>query len=268
MLDNSKVYLTDCLGEGGLPDLDENSIHLVVTSPPYYNAKEYASWNTYEDFLDFIRKVFTECFRALKEGRMCVVNVSPILVPRESRQHESKRLNLPAHLSVIMEEIGFKVLEDIQWIKPDGSAKNRNGGFYRHRQPVAWKGNVLNEYILVFQKPFKNGGLIDKVTRSYKGEIKEKSLVLGEYERTNIWYMQPVTNSTHPAPYPKDLSDKVIQYYSYVGDIVVDPFMGRGTSAISCIDLERSYIGFEYQKEYFDLIHSNIEDFKSGRKFR
>jgi DNA modification methylase len=266
MINVNNIYNEDCIGEKGMLLIDNDSIHLTCTSPPYYNAKEYASWATYDDYLIFIKKVFTEVYRVLKSGRMCVVNISPILVPRESRQHESKRLNLPAHLSVIMEEIGFKFIEDIQWIKPEGSSKNRNGSFYQNRTPISWKGNIINEYIYVFQKPMD--GLIDKIVRSYNGEIKEQSLILEDYDRTNVWYMQPVTNSKHPAPFPKDLSDKVVKYYSYINDIVLDPFMGRGTTAISCIDLKRNYIGFEYKEEYIKLAESNIQNFKNGKYFR
>ena len=111
-------------------------------------------------------------------------------------------------------------------------------------------------------------GLIDNIIRSYKEPIKSQSKVLGDYDKTNVWYINPITKSGHSAPYPKELSDRVIKYYSYVNDTVLDPFMGSGTTALSCIDFKRDYVGFEYQKEYFDLIHKNIEDFKSGKKFR
>lgn len=266
MVELNKVYHSDCIGENGMPMLDENSVHLCVTSPPYFNAKEYASWDTYEDYLIWLEKVFTEVYRVLKEGRMCVVNISPILVPRESRQQESKRLNLPAHFSVIMEKIGFKFLEDIQWIKPEGAAIGRGRGFFNHRKPCGYKTNICNEYIYVFQKPMN--GLIDKIVRSYKGEILEQSLVPDDYEKTNVWYMQPVTKSEHPAPYPKELSDKAIQYYSYINDVVLDPFMGRGTSAISCLDLNRLFIGYEYKEEYIDLASKNIERFTRTGAFK
>lgn len=257
MLELNNIYNVDCLE--GIKKLSNESIDLVVTSPPYFNVKEYSTWNTYEEFLKFLKDIFKEVYRVLKEGRMCAVNISTIIVPRRKRSEESKRLALPFHFVNLMEDIGFKFLEDIIWVKPEGASKNRNGGFFRHRQPVAYKPNVINEYIFVFQKPMN--GLIDKIVRSYKGETKERSLVADGYERTNVWYMGTVSNSKHPAPYPKELSDRLVSYYSYVGDIVLDPFMGSGTTALSCIDFDRNYIGFEIHKEYIELANKRISKF-------
>lgn len=262
MLDLNKIYNTDCIGNKGMPLIEENSIDLIFTSPPYFNARDYSTWNTYEDYLDFLKEVFTEAFRVLKEGRMCVVNISAVIVPRENRNSESTRLAIPYHLVNIMENIGFKFLEDIVWVKPEGSAPNRNGGFFRHRKPVAYKPNNIHEFIFVFQKPFKKGGLIDKILKDYqknKTDILEQSLVADGYERTNVWYIQPETKSKHPAPFPEELSDKVIQYYSFKEDIVLDPFSGSGTTAISSVKLGRKYIGFEIHNEYIEIFEERLK---------
>ena len=244
----------DCLE--GLKLLENNSIDLVVTSPPYYNAKEYSHWDTYEDYLSWLKEVFTLSYDKLKEGRMCCVNLSVIIEPRLKRSMESKRIPLPFHFVSLMEDIGFKFLEDIIWVKPEGAAKNRNGRFYQDRQPVQYKPNIVNEYILVFQKPSKY--LIDKIVRSYQGEIKEKSLVEDGYERSNIWYINPETKSMHPAPYPEELCEKLVKYYSYVEDLVIDPFIGSGTTAKVCQDNNRNYIGFELCSEYFGMANKRI----------
>lgn len=233
--------------------LEDNSIDLVVTSPPYYNAKEYSHWGNYNDFLDWLNKIFTLAYNKLKEGRMCCVNLSVIIEPRVKRNSESKRIPLPFHFVNLMEDIGFKFLEDIIWIKPEGAAKNRNGGFYRHRQPVAYKPNVVNEYILVLQKPAPY--LIDKIVRSYTGETKCKSLVADGYERSNVWYINPKTQSKHLAPFPDGLCDRLIKYYSYYGDVVLDMFIGSGTTAKVAQKNNRNYIGFEINTEYYKLAH-------------
>lgn len=245
----------DCLD--GLNLLDDNSIDLVVTSPPYYNAKDYAHWNTYNEFLCWLTDVFTVTYNKLKVGRICCVNLSVIIQPRESRNSESKRIALPFHFVNLMEKIGFKFLEDIIWVKPEGSVKNRNGRFYLDRQPVQYKPNIVNEYILVFQKPAPF--LIDKIVRSYQGEIKLKSLIADNYERTNIWYINPENKSKHPAPYPEELCDKLIKYYSYSGDIILDMFMGSGTTAKVAKVNDRNYIGFEVSKEYYDLAIKRLD---------
>lgn len=247
----NKIYNMDCMD--GIQLLDDNSIDLIVTSPPYYNAKEYSHWENYDNFLDWLGKIFTLAYQKLKKGRMCCVNLSVIIEPRVKRSAESKRIPLPFHFVNLMENIGFKFLEDIIWVKPEGAAKNRNGGFYRHRQPVAYKPNVVNEYVLVFQKPAPY--LIDKILRSYKGETKYKSLVNDDYERSNVWYINPKTQSKHLAPFPDGLCDRLIKYYSYCGDIVLDMFMGSGTTAKVAKINDRKYIGFEINKTYYELAY-------------
>lgn len=251
----NKIYNCDCVA--GMKMLPDNSIDLTVTSPPYFNAKSYSHWETYADYLRWLKDVFVEAYRLTKQGRMCCVNISTIIEPRAKRSEESKRIPLPFHFVNIMEDIGFKFLEDIIWVKPEGASKNRNGGFYQHRQPVAYKPNVTNEYILVFQKPALF--LIDKIVRSYKGKIKNSSLVVGEYERSNVWHINPETKSKHLAPYPEKLCDNLIKYYSYEGDTILDCFMGSGTTAKMALINNRRYIGFEISKEYCEIAENRIK---------
>jgi len=253
--ENYTIHNIDCIE--GMKTETENSIDLCVTSPPYYNAKAYSQWPTYDEYLSFLKDTFVEVFRILKQGRMCCVNISVIIEPRAKRSEESKRIALPFHFVNLMESIGYKFLEDIIWVKPEGSAKNRNGGFFQHRQPVAYKPNIVNEYIFVFQKPME--GLIDKIVRGYDKEIKEKSLVKDGYERSNVWEFNPETHSKHLAPYPEELSDKLITYYSFHGDLVLDPFMGSGTTCVSAINNNRACIGYEIHKEYCDLIELRMK---------
>lgn len=236
--------------EKGLQDLPYK-VHLTVTSPPYYNVKEYVAYNSYEDYLDTLKRIFSLVYEKTFDGRICCVNLSNILIPRSSRSHESKRIPLVFHFVGLMEGIGWKFLEDIIWVKPEGAVKNRNGGFFQHRQPLAYKPNTVNEYIVVFQKP--SGKLIDHIVRSYNASIADSSKVTEEYERSNIWCINPETQSEHPAPYPIALVDKLIKYYSFVGNIVLDPFIGSGTTAVSAKQLHRQYIGFEIHQEYIDI---------------
>jgi DNA modification methylase len=231
-----------------LKTFDNECVHLTWTSPPYFNAKDYSSYDSYQHYLDFLQEVFVEVFRVTKAGRMCVVNVSPVILSRECRQSESKRLPIPFHFFTLMETLGWKYLEDIVWAKPEGASANRNGGFFQNRKPVAYKPNIVTETIFVFQKPADF--LIDKIVQSYDGDILEKSLINTSYERSNIWEIAPATGSDHPAPFPKELSDKVIMYYSFVGDLILDPFMGSGTTAQSCVDLRRNYLGVELHEKY------------------
>lgn len=251
------VYNCDCLD--GLNKLisDNVEIELTVTSPPYFNVKDYVVYDNYKKYLEFLKDVFTKIMRITKPGRLCAVNISNILITRENRNSESRRIPLSFHFVSLMEEIGWEFLEDIVWVKPEGAAKNRNGGFFQHRQPVAYKPNVVNEYVFVFKKP--SGFLIDKVVRSYDSLVSENSRVEGEYERSNVWKINPKTNSKHPAPYPIELTDKLIRYYSFVGDTVLDPFFGSGTTGLSCKKLNRNCIGFEIHSKYIDMYMKSIK---------
>ena len=248
-----------------LTEMDGDSVHLTCTSPPYYNAKAYATWPNYDKYLQFLEDIFREVHRVTIQGRICAVNLSPVIQARESRAHESKRLAIPFHFFSIMERLGWKYLDDIIWLKPEGSAVNRNGGFYQHRKPVAYKPNLVTETILIFKKPAPF--LIDKTVRSYAPDILEQSLVSDGYERSNVWQFNPETTSKHLAPYPQQLSDKIVQYYSFVDDVVLDPFMGSGTTAVSCIDLKRKYIGVEIHEEYVKMANDRIARHTPLKKF-
>jgi DNA modification methylase len=237
---------------------EKKKVQLTVTSPPYYNVKDYVNYNNYKEYLNTLKNVFSLIYEITDEGRMCCVNLSNILIQRENRNSESSRIPLAFHFVPLMEEIGWKFIEDIIWIKPEGAAKNRNGGFFQHRQPVAYKPNVINEYIFVFQKPSKY--LIDKIVRSYDAITSTNSKVDGEYERTNVWKINPETKSKHPAPYPELLVDNLIKYYSFHGDLILDPFIGSGTTAISAFKLNRKCVGFEIHKEYIDMFEDKIKN--------
>ena len=182
-----------------------------------------------------------------------------------SKKYESKDLEICDNGDAIgelpdelMEEIGWKFIEDIIWVKPEGSAKNRNGGFFQHRQPVAYKPNIINEYIFIFQKPSKF--LIDKIVQSYDAITSLNSKVEDGYERTNVWKINPETKSKHPAPYPETLVDNLIKYYSFMGDLILDPFLGSGTTSISAYKLNRKSIGFEIHKEYIEIFENRIKE--------
>lgn len=227
-----------------LNDVEDKSIQLTVTSPPYFNARDYSQYSSVEDYMEQMKEIFSLLHQKTADSRMCVINISPVLVPRESRSKQSFRIPLPYYYVPMMESIGWEFLEDIIWKKPDGAAPNRNGGFFKHRKPLAYKPNIVTEYILVFKK--KSDKLLDKF-------IRNESLVPDGYERTNVWEINPETKSQHPAPYPVGLVERIIQYYSYEGDLVFDPFMGSGTTALAAKNLNRKWLGFELHQEYVDM---------------
>lgn len=258
-LENNEYTIINCCCIKGLTTMknENKKVQLTITSPPYYNVKDYVTYTDYKEYLKTLTDVFTLIYDITDDGRMCCVNLSNILIQRENRNSESIRIPLAFHFVPLMEEIGWKFIEDIIWVKPEGAAKNRNGGFFQHRQPVAYKPNIINEYVFVFQKPSKH--LIDKIVRSYDAITSLNSKVSDGYERTNVWKINPETKSKHPAPYPESLVSKLISYYSFCGDLVLDPFVGSGTTCISAFRLDRKSIGFEIHKDYIDMFESRVK---------
>ena len=246
----------DCIKEMTKLSSDGIKVQLTVTSPPYFNARDYSHWKSYDDYLLWLQSVFSLVYDITEDGRMCCVNVSPVIEPRLKRSMESTRYPLPFDLTYTMCKMGWKFIDDIIWEKPEGSVPNRNAKFFTHRKPMAYKPNSVTEYILVFQKPMN--GLIDKILRNTPKDIMNKSLVPDGYERTNIWRFNPETKSKHPAPFPIELPKKLIQYYSFVGDTVLDPMMGSGTTCLASKNLDRNYIGIERNEEYFNLAKERL----------
>ena len=244
----NSIVVGDCLDV--MEQMPDGCVDLVVTSPPYYNAKEYAQYDSVGKYMTRMGEAFTQACRVLRESRMCVVNISPVLVQRKKRSEQSYRIPLPFYFVPMMEDVGFEFLDDIIWLKPEGAALNRNGGFYQHRKPVAYKPNIVTEYVLVFKKPAPF--LIDKV-------LRQESLVYGEYERTNVWQINPDSSNDHPAPFPLGLAERVITYYSYEGDLVFDPFMGSGTTAVAADRLGRRWFGCDLNPDYVAMAMERIE---------
>ncbi len=248
-VEENRIYHCDCLD--GMRLMDDGCVDLIVTSPPYYNAKHYIQYDSIDSYMGIMRDIFSECYRIIKPSRMCIINISPVLVPRESRNKQSYRIPLPFYFVPMMEEVGYEFLEDIIWEKPDGSVVNRNGKFSSHRKPVAYKPNVVTEYVLVFKKPAPF--LIDRVLRN-------DSLVGDGYERTNVWKINPCTNGDHPALFPDKLVENCIKYYSYEGDLICDPFMGSGTTARVAKQCKRKYIGFETVEKYYEMSVNSVSE--------
>jgi DNA modification methylase len=248
------LYVGDCL-RVMRERLAPKSIDLIVTSPPYFNARSYSSYATYADYLEML-DAFLQCAAAvLKPGRILAINLSCVLEPRLSRNYESTRLPIPFDFAPLARERGFKFLDDIIWEKPDG-ASSRAIKFSHHRRPVAYKTFNVTEYILIF----KNGiaGLLDKVIRAHDTETIAASLIGDDYERTNVWKIAPSHSAQHPATFPVTLAEKLIRYYSFVGDVVLDPFMGLGTTGVAAKALNREFIGIDTNPEYVELARVRI----------
>lgn len=244
-----------------LQDLPAESVDLVFTSPPYYNARpEYTDYVTYEEYLLKIRKVLQQTHRVLAEGRFFVMNISPVLIRRASRSESSRRIAVPFDMHRLFIEEGYDFIDDIIWEKPEGAgwATGRGRRFAADRQPLQYKPVPVTEYILVYRKHTTK--LIDWHIRQHpKPELVEASRIGDEYERTNIWRISPAYDKRHPAIFPDELAEKVISYYSFKEDVVLDPFAGIGTVGRAAAKLGRRFVLIEQEPKYLEIIRQETK---------
>ncbi len=260
----SNVRNTVGLGDSEtlLMDTPSQAIDLVFTSPPYYNARlEYSDYIQYEEYLLKMRKVISQCHRVLNEGRFFVMNVSPVLIRRANRNASSRRIAIPFDFHRLFIEQGFEFVDDIIWVKPEGAgwATGRGRRFSADRNPLQYKPVPVTEYVLVYRK--KTDKLIDWHIRKHPcRDSVEKSKIKDGYEVTNVWRISPSRNKNHPAVFPLELAEKVISYYSFVNDVVLDPFAGIGTVGEAACRLDRRFVLFEVNEKYVNTIKSNVEN--------
>ena len=245
-----------------LEEMPAESVDLIFTSPPYFNARpEYSEFEEYESYLLKLRQVIRKCHRVLSEGRFFVINISPVLLRRASRNQASKRIAVPFDLHRIFIEEGYDFIDDIIWLKPEGAgwATGRGRRFAADRNPLQYKTVPVTEYVLVYRK--HTDLLIDWHIRNHPDqEVVKASKIADGYERTNVWKINPVTNSKHPAAFPVELAEKVITYYSFKGDVVLDPFAGSGTVGLAAASLDRRFVLFESNFNYIELIRKLITE--------
>jgi len=241
-----------------LKKLPKESVNLVFTSPPYYNAKpEYSEYSSYEEYLELMRKVIRVSANLLSEGRFFVLNVSPVLMRRASRNEASKRIAVPFDFHRLFIEEGFDFIDDIHWVKPEGAgwAFGRGRRFAADRNPLQYKPVPVTEYVLVYRK--KTDLLIDwNIRQHQEQDAVESSKIEDGYEKTNLWKINPSRSKLHPATFPEELAEKVIRYYSFKNDVVLDPFGGIGTTAKAAISLKRRFVMSELAEEYIEHMKS------------
>jgi DNA modification methylase len=235
--------------EETLKTLPENSIQLAFTSPPYYNARTYSDYHSYNDYLNKMKRVFTQCNRVIEDGRFLIVNVSPVITKRPGREFESIRYPIHFDFHKILEEAGFYFIDEIIWIKPEPSVKNRIGGYQQTRKALSYKPNCVTESIMVYRK--KCSFLLDKNINEY--DFFDK-FIGEEIDTTNCWHIAPKSDKEHPAVFPEELCRRILKYYSFEGDTVLDPFAGSGTFGRVAHKMKRTPVMCEMDENYIKLI--------------
>ena len=226
-----------------MSELIDNSISLTVTSPPYNIGKESDLNLTDDEYWGLMTKVFRETYRVTKSGGRVVINVANL--------GRKPYIPIANQFTQLLIEIGFLMRGEIIWQKSKGANANFAwGSWLSASNPVI---RDIHEYCLVFSKhSFKNES--DNKSTITKEEFMESTL--------SIWNILPARAKKigHPAPFPVELPQKFINLYSFENDIILDPFLGSGTTAIAALNSKRSYIGYEINQTYIEIAKNRIKN--------
>lgn len=242
--DLNKLY---CKSSENMDEIPDNSIHLMITSPPYNVGKEYDDDLALDDYLDLLTNVFRQTYKKLVTGGRACINIANI----------GRKPYIPLHAMIIeiMLDLGFLMRGEVIWDKSaSGGGSCAWGSWMSASNPVL---RDYHEYILVFSKESYS-----KNKSQQKHDTIEKQDFI-DWTRS-IWTF-PAINAKrigHPAPFPIELPHRLINLYSYEEDVILDPFCGSGTTCIAAIQNNRNYIGYDIKNEYIELAKKRIDNQK------
>ncbi|MDR2170278.1 MAG: site-specific DNA-methyltransferase [Planctomycetaceae bacterium] len=231
-----------------MKEIPDNSLHLMITSPPYNVSKEYDDDLSLKEYLDLLKCAFSETFRVLVNGGRACINVANL--------GRKPYIPLSDYISNMMIEMGFSMRGEIIWNKAASASPSTAWGSWQSAaNPIL---RDIHEYILIFSK-----GSYRRERTKY--EIQEKCNTITKEQfmewTKSIWTMnaESARRIGHPAPFPEELPNRLIQLYSFTNDIILDPFMGSGTTAVAAIKTKRNYIGYDINEEYIKLANDRIK---------
>lgn len=239
----NKVICGDCIEV--LKSMPENFIHLIVTSPPYNVGKPYKNHNDrmpHKEYLDWLEKVWKECYRVLVTGGRICINVSSVTADGEYQP-------LFADIITQMREIGFIMRGEIIWYKQT---------IYKRTAWGSWK-SPSNPHLV---QPYEFVLIFSKKQMKLEGNKEKIDITKDEFIKfsNSFWEITPQTRPKgHPAPFPEELVYRLIKFYSYVDNIILDPFGGSGTVPVVCIKNNRKYIYIDNCKEYCEIAEKNLK---------
>jgi site-specific DNA-methyltransferase (adenine-specific) len=230
-----------------MKEIPDNSLHLMVTSPPYNVTKEYDEDLSLKEYLQLLRNVFSETYRVLVHGGRACINVANL--------GRKPYIPLSDFISQMMLEIGFYMRGEIIWSKGAGAGVSMAWGSWQSASNPVLRDT--HEYILVFCK----GAFERKKTEGKENTIAKEQFM--EWTKS-VWTMntESAKKIGHPAPFPVELPYRLIQLYTYKGDVILDPFMGSGSTAIAALKSDRKYVGYDIDAEYIKLAEERIAPYR------
>jgi site-specific DNA-methyltransferase (adenine-specific) len=235
-----------CKSSEKMDELPDNSVHLMVTSPPYNVGKEYDENLTLNEYRAFLKMVWRDVKRVLVPGGRVCINIANL----------GRKPYIPLHAFIVedMLDLGFLMRGEIIWNKASsGSPSTAWGSWLSAKNPTL---RDIHEYILVFSKGmFSRGNPNGRKSTISKEEFLEFT--------KSVWTFsaEPATKVGHPAPFPVELPYRTIQLYTFEGEVVLDPFMGSGQAAIASAKTKRRYVGYDINEEYVKLAERRIREF-------
>jgi len=235
-----------CKSSESMDELPDNSVHLMVTSPPYNVGKEYDSDFTLEEYLEFLKRVWRDVLRVLVPGGRVCINIANL----------GRKPYIPLHAFIVrdMHNLGFLMRGEIIWNKASSASPSTAWGSWLSAANPTLRD--IHEYILVFSKGTFSRKNINK---------RENTISKGEFlELTKSVWSFPAESARkvgHPAPFPVELPYRLIQLYTYHDEVVLDPFMGSGQTALAAIKSHRHFVGYDVEEQYVELANNRIKSF-------
>ena len=265
-----RIFISDSRRMTAVAD---ESVHLVITSPPYWKLKDYGNKveigqgsSNYEEYLEQICIVFQECVRVLvPDGKLCINMIPIFLTGKNTKFGRRVTRTMITELETFMNSLGNMYFHSLYIWDKRKAVRFSSWGSYPY--PPNLLSSFQYEWIIVFSKSGKRSRVSKKIKEASKITHEEFT----DWVQNSIWDFQPASakKEGHPAPFPEELPRRCIRLYSFVGDTVLDPFAGSGTTLKVARELGRNSIGYELNPEYDSIIHAKIgaDDKKSDDTF-
>ena len=235
-------------GDSKSMPLPDNCVHLVVTSPPYNASKAYDEDLSLTEYLSMLHDVFAECYRVLAPGGRMVVNVANL--------GRKPYIPLTSHVNLIMHDIGFMHRGEVIWDKSASAGSSCAWGSFQSASNPCLRD--IHEYLLMFSK----GDYKLPRSKSERAEGRIDTIGKDEFiqQTKSIWSFatESAKRVNHPAPFPVELPKRCIEMFTFVGDVVLDPFLGSGTTAVAAKMTGRKYVGCDLSAEYCAIAEDRL----------